>query len=81
MSRPERWLPCVLVSDYAHLPQSLLVASPLNRYPLNASMLPQLARDADGGVTLYIQNESPGKELGRLVVSADETQSRGSTVA
>jgi hypothetical protein len=25
-------------------------------------MLPQLKKDADGGLTLYIQNESPGKE-------------------
>jgi hypothetical protein len=25
-------------------------------------MLPQLTKDADGGVTLYIQNESPGKD-------------------
>ena len=24
-------------------------------------MLPQFARDSDGGLTLYIQNESPGK--------------------
>jgi hypothetical protein len=43
------------------LPQSLLVANPLNRYLLNAPMLPQFTRDADGGLTLYIQNESPGK--------------------
>ena len=45
-----------------NLPQSLLVANPLNRYLLNSTMLPQFARDADGGVTLYIQNESPGKD-------------------
>jgi hypothetical protein len=25
-------------------------------------MLPQLKRDADGGITLYIQNESPGAD-------------------
>ena len=25
-------------------------------------MLPQLKRDADGGLTLLIQNESPGKD-------------------
>jgi hypothetical protein len=42
------------------LPQSLLYANPLNRYLINAPMLPSLARDADGGVTIYIQNESPG---------------------
>jgi hypothetical protein len=43
-------------------PQSLLVANPLNRYLINSPMMPQLKRDADGGLTLTIQNESPGKE-------------------
>ena len=43
-------------------PQSLLVANPINRYLVNSPMLPQLKRDADGGVTLIIQNESPGKD-------------------
>jgi hypothetical protein len=43
-------------------PQSLLVANPLNRYLINSPMLPQLKRDADGGLTLMIQNESPGKD-------------------
>ena len=42
------------------LPASLLVANPLDRYLINSPMLPQLERDSDGGVTLYIQNESPG---------------------
>jgi hypothetical protein len=44
------------------LPASLLVANPINRYLLNSPMLPQFKRDADGGLTLLIQNESPGKE-------------------
>ena len=44
------------------LPKSLLVANPINRYLINSPMLSQLKRDADGGITLYIQNESPGKE-------------------
>ena len=44
------------------LPASLLVANPINRYLINSPMLPQLQRDADGGLTLLIQNESPGKE-------------------
>ena len=43
--------------------QSLLVVNPLNRYLINSPMLPELKKDADGGLTLYIQNESPGKEL------------------
>jgi hypothetical protein len=44
------------------LPASLLVANPLNRYLLNSTMLPQFKRDADGGLTLHIQNEAPGKD-------------------
>jgi hypothetical protein len=44
------------------MPKSLLVANPINRYLINSPMLPQLKKDADGGITLYIQNESPGKE-------------------
>jgi hypothetical protein len=44
------------------LPASLLTANPLNRYLINSPMLPQLKKDADGGLTLYIQNESPGKD-------------------
>jgi hypothetical protein len=43
-------------------PQSLLVANPLNRYLINSPMLPQLKRDADGGLTLIVQSESPGKD-------------------
>jgi hypothetical protein len=43
-------------------PQSLLVANPLNRYLINSPMLPQLKRDPDGGLTLIVQNESPGKD-------------------
>jgi len=45
------------------LPESLLVANPLNRYLLNSPMLPSFKKDSDGGLTLYIQNESPGKDL------------------
>lgn len=44
------------------LPTSLLVANPINRYLINSPMLPNLKRDADGGLTLYIQAESPGAE-------------------
>jgi hypothetical protein len=44
------------------LPQSLLVANPINRYLINSPMLPQLVKDADGGLTLAIQNESPGAD-------------------
>jgi hypothetical protein len=44
------------------LPESLLVANPINRYLVNSPMLPQMVKDADGGLTLYAQNESPGKD-------------------
>lgn len=44
------------------LPSSLLVANPLNRYLLNSPMLPQFKRDADGGITFFIQHASPGAD-------------------
>jgi hypothetical protein len=44
------------------LPSHLLVANPINRYLINSPMLPNLKRDADGGLTLYVQHDSPGKE-------------------
>ena len=44
------------------MPQSLLVANPINRYLINSAMLPQLIPDVDGGYTLYVQNQAPGKE-------------------
>lgn len=39
----------------------LLVDNPLNRYLINSRMLDGLKRDADGGLTLYVQHRSPGK--------------------
>ena len=42
------------------LPSSLLSANRLNRYLINSPMLPDLKRDPDGGITLYLQNDSPG---------------------
>jgi len=44
------------------LPASLLVANPLDRYLLNSTMMSQFVKGADGGLTLYVQNESPGKD-------------------
>jgi hypothetical protein len=44
------------------LPSSLLYANPLNRYLINSPMLPDLKLDADGGLTLYIQHDSPGMD-------------------
>lgn len=42
------------------LPERLLVANPIDRYLLNTPMMPDWAKDGDGGYTFYIQNESPG---------------------
>jgi hypothetical protein len=44
------------------LPASLLVANPINRYLINSPMLPNMKKDANGGITIYIQHESPGKD-------------------
>lgn len=44
------------------LPGHFLVANPLHRYLLNSPMMPQFKRDADGGLTLHFQNESPGPD-------------------
>jgi hypothetical protein len=40
----------------------LLVANPINRYLINSAMLSQLRRGPDGGLTLFIQHELPGKD-------------------
>jgi len=42
----------------------LLVANPINRYLINSPMLPQLKKNADGSLTMYIQKDSPGKGRG-----------------
>lgn len=44
------------------LPESLLAENPINRYLLNSTMIDDFVRDDDGGITLYLQHESPGKE-------------------
>ncbi len=44
------------------LPDRLLVANTLNRYLINSPMLPDLKRDVDGGITLYVQRDSPGED-------------------
>ena len=44
------------------MPQSLLVANPINRYLINSPMLPTLKQDSDGGYTVFVQRESPGAD-------------------
>ena len=39
-----------------------LVENPLNRYLVNSPMLPNLARDPDGGITVFLQHRSPGAD-------------------
>ena len=41
------------------LPESLLVDNPINRYVINSPMLPDLVKNPDGSLTLYIQNSPP----------------------
>jgi hypothetical protein len=39
-----------------------LIKNPINRYLINSPMLPGMKTNADGSVTLYIQNKSPGAD-------------------
>ena len=41
----------------------LLINNPINRYLLNSPMMEQFVFNKDGSLTLYVQKESPGKEL------------------
>jgi hypothetical protein len=40
----------------------LLIKNPINRYLINSPMLGQMKKNPDGGVTLYVQKDSPGKD-------------------
>jgi hypothetical protein len=40
----------------------LLIENPINRYLINSPMLPDLKRNEDGSLTIYIQNKSPGAD-------------------
>jgi hypothetical protein len=40
----------------------LLIKNPINRYLINSPMLPSMKKNADGSLTLYIQNKSPGAD-------------------
>ncbi|MCC9608662.1 DUF1254 domain-containing protein [Blastopirellula sp. JC732] len=40
----------------------LLIENPIDRYLINSPMLPNLQKNEDGSLTIYIQKDSPGKE-------------------
>jgi len=40
----------------------LLIKNPINRYLINSPMLPQMKKNDDGSLTLYIQKDSPGTD-------------------
>jgi hypothetical protein len=40
----------------------LLIENPIDRYLVNSPMLPDLKKNPDGSLTIYIQNKSPGPE-------------------
>jgi hypothetical protein len=39
----------------------LLIENPIDRYLINSPMLPELEKNPDGSLTLYLQKNSPGK--------------------
>jgi len=40
----------------------LLIKNPIDRYLINSPMLPQLKKNDDGSLTLYVQKDSPGAD-------------------
>ncbi len=40
----------------------LLIKNPINRYLINSPMLPNMKKNTDGSLTLYIQKDSPGAD-------------------
>ena len=52
----------------------LLIENPINRYLINAPMLPSMKTNADGSLTVYIQKDNPGadKESNWLPAPNDE---------
>ncbi len=43
----------------------LLIKNPINRYLINSPMLPNLKKNDDGSLTLYIQKDNPGARQGK----------------
>ena len=40
----------------------LLIENPINRYIINSPMMPNMKKNDDGSLTIYIQHESPGAD-------------------
>ena len=40
----------------------LLIENPINRYLINSPMLPNMKKNEEGSLTLYIQKDSPGAD-------------------
>jgi hypothetical protein len=40
----------------------LPIKNPINRYLINSPMLPNMKKNAEGSLTLYIQKDSPGAD-------------------
>jgi hypothetical protein len=40
----------------------LLIENPINRYLINSPMMPNMKKNDDGSLTIYIQHESPGAD-------------------
>lgn len=40
----------------------LMIDNPIDRYLINSAMLPELKKNPDGGVTLYLQHAPPGSD-------------------
>ena len=60
----------------------LLIKNPINRYLINSPMLPDMKKNEDGSLTLYIQKDSPGadKEANWLPAPNDTDLSRDAPV-
>ena len=39
-----------------------LIENPINRYLINSPTLPDMKKNADGSITLYIQKDNPGTD-------------------
>jgi hypothetical protein len=46
-----------------HLPSRLLFGNEINRYAIQSTMTNDFKKNPDGSVTIYVQHDSPGKDL------------------